>query len=103
MGTIGLCYLVPQTTKQSLTLAQVVVFPLPCSPTTMMMLAFPLTGCHIGVPGSNSVQSLLDTKLMTGRADKSSKSTAALEGVCVCVCVCVNFYGIFYGFPGNPT
>lgn len=36
------------------TLEQVVVFPLPCSPTNMMTLFFPLVGVQAFTPGSTS-------------------------------------------------
>ena len=37
-----------------LTLVHVVVFPLPCKPTNMMILGLPLTGCQAGTPGSSN-------------------------------------------------
>ena len=64
--------------------ASSIVFPLPCSPTNMMILGFPFTGCHTGTPGSSSLHSSLKTEVwmirrLFRRAAISLKSMAALR------------------------
>ena len=63
------------------TFVHVVVFPLPCKPTNMMILFFPFVGCHAGTPGSMSRHNSLNTadwiiRLLLRPAAISSKSMA---------------------------
>ena len=78
----------------ALTFVQVVVFPLPCRPTNIIMLPLPFVGCQAGTPGSMRRQSSLKTADWIRRrrlrpAAMSSKLIADLcDGMCMCVCGC---------------